>query len=67
MPDYEDLPEAIHLHAALAMVIMALEMIADGKGPPPRIVARTALKILAERHPVAAEHLTFLGPGEKKT
>jgi hypothetical protein len=52
------LPEVIRLHSAIAMMIMCLEMIARGEGPPPRIIARTALGVLRRRHPDTVEHMT---------
>lgn len=56
--DEDELPEALRLHAAVAMMVMALEMIARDEGPPPRIIARTALKVLRQRHPDTIEHMT---------
>lgn len=56
--DDNALPEVIRLHSAIAMTIMCLEMIARDEGPPPRIIARTALKVLRERHPDTVEHMT---------
>jgi hypothetical protein len=57
-PDDDITPEAIRLHSAIAMMIMCLEMIARGEGPPPRIIARTALGVLRRRHPDTVEHMT---------
>lgn len=54
----DDMPEVIRLHSAVAMMIMCLEMIARGEGPPPRIIARTALDVLKRRHPDVVEHMT---------
>jgi hypothetical protein len=52
------MPEAIRLHSAIAMTIMCLEMIAREEGPPARIIAQTALKVLRQRHPDTIEHMT---------
>lgn len=57
-PDDDTTPEVIRLHSAIAMTIMCLEMIARDQGPPPKTIARTALKVLRQRHPDTIEHMT---------
>jgi hypothetical protein len=54
----DDLPEAIRLHSAIAMMIMCLEMIARDEGPPPKTIAQTALRVLRRKHPETVEHMT---------
>jgi hypothetical protein len=56
--DNDAMPEVIRLHSAIAMMIMCLEMIARDQGPPSRMIAQTALKVLRERHPDTVEHMT---------
>lgn len=56
--DDDELPEAVRLHSAVAACIMCLEMIARAEGPPPRVIARTCLNILRQRHPDVIEHMT---------
>jgi hypothetical protein len=56
--DSDDMPEVIRLHTAIAMMIMCLEMIARDEGPPPKMIAQTALRVLRQRHPDTIEHMT---------
>jgi hypothetical protein len=55
-PD-EEVPEAIRLHKALAVAILALELIASRDMPGPSTAAAT-LNHLRAKHPDSHEHLT---------
>lgn len=63
MPDDDgdvDVPEAIRAHAALAVAILALELIADASIDDVRggaAMARAALGHLYRKHPVSREHI----------
>lgn len=54
-PD-DDLPEAVRLHAALAVACLALRLIADDTLPA-QATARATLDLLRRKHPDAREHL----------
>lgn len=56
IPD-DDMPEAIRLHAALAVAVLALELIADDANLNHPAMARAALNHLRRRHPVSLEHM----------
>lgn len=57
-PDDEELPEAVRLHAALAIACLALDLIALGTLSDPRAGARAAVKLLLRDYPETHEHLT---------
>jgi hypothetical protein len=52
-----DIPEAIRLHAALAVACLGLRLIADGTLPGQKAAA-AALDVLRRQHPDAREHLS---------
>jgi hypothetical protein len=54
--DEEELPEALRLHKALAVAILALELIASGDMPGPSTAAAT-LNHLRAKHPDSREHM----------
>jgi hypothetical protein len=53
----DDMPEALQLHAALAVACLALDLIASGTMEDGQRAAQQALNILRRRHPVCAEHI----------
>ena len=55
-PD-DELPEVIKLHAALAVAVLGLDLIATGVPTDPQAAARATLDILRRKHPVAADVL----------
>lgn len=59
----EELPEALQLHAALAIACLALELIADESFPAKAAAVQT-IRLLRRDHPVAREHLTP-APGDQ--
>lgn len=62
--DDDDLPEALRLHEALAVAILALELIANGEMHHPVVVAFSALNLLRKNHPDSREHMTSLSNPE---
>lgn len=58
MEDTDDeLPEAYRLHQALAVAVLALELIAEGNDLNHPAMARAALGHLRRRHSDAVEHM----------
>lgn len=62
----DDEPEAVRLHAALAVAVLALELIADDGRLNHPAMARAALGHLARHHPVSREHIDAPKPAAER-
>jgi hypothetical protein len=55
--DADELPEAIQLHAALALACLALDLIANDELSDPKRGAEAAITVLRRDYPVSRQHL----------